>query len=124
MKPFAEWVSGMADSIEDGSYFHRDDLEHPAQASVELTALQTRMLIADLLVPNQSTENLVTDWLTCFCVSLSGSTFGDRNITDTHLRNFVSVDLVTEWVHTEGDAANAAWLLRFKNDIKNGMKSV
>lgn len=110
-KQFHEWVSSMANTIEDASHFVK-----PLPTAI-LTPLQIRLNIADLCVPVVTDTNSVLNWLAVFCV-----TFDNIN-EQTDRQNLSSVigrGLADEWYSTEDDVADIRWWNNLRQDILTG----
>lgn len=108
---FSEWMGRMINSIEDTSIVDRF-------AGDTLTPLQTRMCIANLLVPYQSTEKSVADWLTAFSVDLNDNPIGHRCVMECNLKQLIGFINVQAYTHAHGDEASSAWLKSLKKHIK------
>ena len=88
MKDFASWVSDMAGSIEDESEFLK---ENSKIVYKELSELQVRLRFANI---NIISEDLPTDWVSCFCGTFSlqtviGPETYDAYINTSHNELFV-----------------------------------
>lgn len=112
MKPFHDWVGDMIGTIDDLSIIDR----HPTN---ELTPLQARMAIADLLVPYQQTERSVADWLAAFSVDLNDQPVGKRSVMEANLKQIIGTDNVTAYATSHGDQLTAQWLRELKRNIKS-----
>lgn len=108
---FSDWVGRMINSIEDASIVDRF-------AGDALTGLQTRMCIANLLVPYTSTEKSVADWLAAFSVDLNDNEIGKRCVMECSLQQLIGRNNVSAYTQTNGDQETAAWLKDLKKHIK------
>lgn len=116
-KEFTTWISDMAGSIKDNSTFHRD----VSKAANEMkTDLQIRMAFADMLVPSQHNDNLVSDWLAAFCAGLDSNDSGKKNCTEVLHTTIIGNTKQREYLMTEDDVK---WLKDLKKDIENGVTS-
>ncbi len=84
---------------------------------INVTSLQRRMLLADLVVPHTVDENLVADWLTVLCTSLDGSPMGQRSIVECSLTSVIGRQQVEQYLATEGNKATVEWLIMLKQII-------
>ena len=73
-KSYSNWVSGLADSVQDASTVRPETAQHVCKH----TNLQIRSLIADLLCPNPRTAGQIEDWLSAFSVRIAGEDEGQR----------------------------------------------
>jgi hypothetical protein len=111
MRPFADWLSAQIGTIEDLSIIDR----HPTN---ELTPLQVRMAIADLLVPYQQSERSAADWLAAFSVDLNDQPIGKRSVMEANLKQLIGTKNVTAYATAHGDELTAQWLRELKRAIK------
>lgn len=109
-KEFSQWVSDMSGTIEDKSEFIR-----PNHHQEPLTHLQKRLHIADVLVPDPTTEDEIQDWMNAFCIRLKDSSF----YVD-HLLHFIGSTMTSEYYATDGYTASKAWLNNFKQKVLLG----
>ena len=110
MKEFSQWVSDMSGTIEDKSEFIR-----PSHNQQPLTDLQKRLHMADLLVPDTSTEDKIQEWMDAFTAM-----FQDGKLYSIHLLAIVGHDISREYYATDGYSASKAWLNNFKQNILLG----
>lgn len=112
-KEFSEWLGAMANSIEDASIVDRF-------AGDTLNELQTRMCLANMLVPVILNEDDVADWLSAFAVELNDNPIGRRYVTEGKLTHIIGPIYVKQYVDTTGDKDTVEWLIELKRVIKNG----
>lgn len=111
MKEFSEWVGSMINSIEDNSIIDRF-------AGDTLTPLQTRMCIANLLVPYTTTAKSIADWLAVFSVALDGKPIGKRCIMESNLKQLLGDNNMTTYFNIYEDEESAKWIKEIKKAIK------
>ena len=114
-KEFGAWVAEMAGTIEDKSTF----VSFTSGKDVELTNLQKRVLIADVLVSDVDTEDDVYDWVSAFCVIMSHATRGTKIVTNAYLADIVGREVTRGYMDSEGDEESLEWLRGFKQSINN-----
>lgn len=112
MRSFQDWVGGMINSIEDNSIIDRF-------AGDTLTPLQTRMCIANLLVPYTTTQKSIADWLAAFSVDLNDNPLGQRCVMESNLKQLIGATNAHNYLHIHGDEDSAKWLRELKKAIKH-----
>lgn len=124
MKDFSTWQADMSNKYEDKSYFIKPcPCGAPAKKS-KTTELQTRMAIADVLVPEVLTKSAVTDWVSAFCVTLRRYRSGPMNCSELALHELVGIEETKLYTKTDCDADALIWWWNFRDQIEKGLERV
>ena len=111
MKDFHTWVSEQANSIEDKSTFLKGNAVCHTPSP-----LQIRMQMADLLMPDPSTEIDVHVWVQVFCICLDD----DKDIFSSRLSQIIGGEHSDTYYRTETDQESLWWLKDFKEKVNFG----
>ena len=110
-KEYSEWLGSMANSIEDASIVDRF-------VGDTMSALQKRMVIADLLVPYADDKEYVDDWVAAFSVAMSCDVIGRRKLTEATLSSLIGQTYTALYCDTRTSRDAVAWLKDLKKQIK------
>ncbi len=115
MRDYYAWLAEATDTLKDTSNFVKNSHNTPV-----LSALQVRVLLADLLVPHTSTEDEVQDWIVAFCTGLDRRNPGNAEVIELPLRTLIPHSLSMDYLATDGDIESLEWLSNVKIKIKSG----
>lgn len=107
---FHTWVGRMVNSIEDTSIISKADPVY------NLTHLQKRALVADLVVPVIHSEDAVEDWLNIFRVTLNVG--GEMSVG--MLISLIGKEETNKYFETDTEEDAISWLRDIKLKIKCG----
>lgn len=130
MRPFAEWLSASANSIEDASHFVKKcfcaaakektiapNSLHPMHPLYP-SQLQLRVMLANSVVPFAQSLGTLHDWMTVFMVSLSEEPLGFRVLKKTSLEDLIGKDLAKQY----SQVVSSIDLIEFTDKLRAGIR--